>query len=267
MLKAFVDFCILIARKRYLIWELAKRDLSQKYAGSLLGMTWTVLHPMALIAILWFVFGFGLKTKPVSDAPFPVWLTAGIAAWFVLAEIVAESTTIVTANPHLIKKVMFPSHILPVVKVVSSFFNHMMFLCVLLLLMLMHGMTPPWSAVQFVYYYICLAVLGLGMSWFLSAVNVFTRDITQVVQIGLQLFFWLTPIVWDLSIMPPEFAPYIQLNPVYYIVQGYRESFFTAIPFWEHGWYGLYFWAWAGGLFVMGALVFRKLKPHFADVL
>jgi ABC-type polysaccharide/polyol phosphate export permease len=267
LLKAGYEFLLLIVHRRSLIWEMAKRDVAQKYAGSWLGLFWTVIHPLALICIFWFVFGFGLRSQPVADVPYAVWLTAGLAAWFALFEIVAESTTMITANPHLIKKILFPSQVLPVVKIVSAFLNHMVFLALLLILLVAQGHPPGLGALQFLYYYFCLTMLAVGVSWLTSALNVFIRDVAQAVQLLLQIFFWATPIVWDPGLMPERVRFYLKLNPVYYIVAGYRESFVSFVPFWEHPHLAAYFWAVTLLVFVLGAAVFRKLKPHFADVI
>lgn len=267
MVKSFFGFLALLAARRHLIWEMAKRDLIQRYAGSWLGLVWSFVHPLAMICIFWFVFGFGLKARPVADVPFVVWLMAGMAIWLSFAEIVAESSTMLTNNPHLIKKVVFPSQILPVVKAVSAFLSHCIFLVLLLLLMAANGVGLGWGAIQFGYYYLCMLVLALGLGWLTAALNVFARDVAQAVQLVLQIAFWATPIIWDLSIMPEKLHPYIRLNPVLYFVQGYRDCFIAFHPFWENWRGGLAYWAFALVVFALGGLLFQRLKPHFDDVI
>lgn len=261
------EFLLLLFQRRGLIWEMAKRDVAQRYAGSLLGMVWTLVHPLALLAIFWFVFGYGLRSKPVADVPFAVWLVAGLAPWFFFAEIVAESTVSITANPHLIKKVLFPAQILPVVKIVAALCNHGVFLALLAVLMLANGLPLRPMALQSAYYALALVVLGLSLSWLTSALNVFVRDVAQLVQLGLQILFWATPILWDLAIMPEPVQLWLRLNPMHYVVQGYRDSFLLGRPAWDHPVEGLWFWGLALVLFAVGGAVFRKLKPHFADVI
>jgi len=256
----------MLAQRRGLIWEMAKRDIMQKYAGSFLGLLWSILNPMALIAVFWFVFGYGLKSQPVADVPFVVWLTAGMSVWFAFHEIVSESTTIITSNPHLIDKIVFPTHILPVVKVVSCFLSHLVFMALVGVLMLINGVPLTLWALQFAYYYLAMVVLAVGVGWITSSINVFVRDVGQVVQLALQVGFWATPILWDISIMPPAIQYYVKLNPMYYIVQGYRDSFIGHVGFWQHPKLSLSYWIVAIAVFFVGALVFKRLKPHFADV-
>ncbi|MBF0227915.1 MAG: ABC transporter permease [Desulfobacterales bacterium] len=120
---------------------------------------------------------------------------------------------------------------------------------------------------QFFYYLFCLVVLGLGIGWAVSALNVFIKDISQIVAVLIQIGFWATPIFWDIKIMPSNIQTLIKLNPMFYIVQGYRDSFIYFIPFWKHDILSLYFWAVAIFTLIGGALIFKKLKPQFPDVL
>jgi lipopolysaccharide transport system permease protein/teichoic acid transport system permease protein len=110
-------------------------------------------------------------------------------------------------------------------------------------------------------------MLALGISWLVSSLNVFVRDVGQIVGVVLQVGFWATAIFWDMNMMSPEVQMWLKLNPVYYVVQGYRESFINFVPFWHHGLYTLYFWSVTASALLGGAFVFRKLKPQFADVL
>ncbi|MEQ8171616.1 MAG: ABC transporter permease, partial [Candidatus Eremiobacterota bacterium] len=95
----------------------------------------------------------------------------------------------------------------------------------------------------------------------------FIRDLSQVIGVILQFFFWLTPIFWSLKMVPEKMHWFFKMNPVYYITEGYRETFIYKIWFWEHPCLMLYFWGFTLTVFVLGALIFRKLRPHYADVL
>ncbi len=246
---------------------MAKREVATQYAGSILGCVWTFINPMVMILVFWFVFSVGFKTKPLNDVPFVVWLTAGMAPWFIFSEIVNGSANTIIIYAHLIKKTVFPSQILPVVKIVSSMVTHTVFVFLLLGLLFFQNMEFNIYFFQFFYYLFCLAVLGLGIGWAVSALNVFVRDIGQIVAVFLQVGFWSTPIFWDITIMPAKVQFFLKFNPVYYIIQGYRDSFISFIPFWHHSRYTLYFWAVTLFCFIAGAFIFRKMKGQFADVL
>ena len=132
---------------------------------------------------------------------------------------------------------------------------------------LLFGEQPSVWWLQIFYYMLCNIVLILGFTLFTSAVNVLFKDMGQIVNIMLQFGFWLAPVMWDLSMLPEQFHFWIKLNPFYYIVQGFRDSFVFHKGFWEYPGMTAYFWVVTGIVFILGCYVFKKLKPHFADVL
>ncbi len=253
--------------RRFLIREMAVRDISIQYVGSLLGFFWTFLNPLIMIFILWVVFSVGFKVTPLSHAPFVVWLTAGMAIWITFTQIISGSTGVIVNNPHLVKKVVFPVGILPVTKLASACITHLVFLLVLVGLMLLYGMPVSLYWFQIVYYFAAMSALALGLSWMFSSIQVFVRDMSQIVGVMLQFGFWATPIFWDLGMMPERLRWIFQLNPMFYVVQGYRDSFIEFIPFWQHPGMTIYFWGSTALIVAAGATVFTRLRPHFADVL
>lgn len=246
---------------------MARREIITQYVGSLLGFIWTFIHPMVLVTVFWFVFSIGFKSKPMGDVPFVVWLTAGMAPWFMFSDVVLGSVGVIVGNGHLIKKTLFPAQILPIIKLLSGTVTHAIFLFVLLCLIIFQKMPISLFYFQVFYYFFCMIFLVLGIAWAVSALNVFIRDIGQVVGVVIQVGFWATPIFWDINMMPVNIQFYLKLNPMYYIVQGYRETFISFVPFWHHPELTVYFWFCALATFCAGALVFKKLKKQFADTL
>ena len=267
MLKSFLYFIRLIYLQKHLIVTMAKREVATQYVGSLLGFIWTFINPMVLIFVFWVVFSVGFRVQPKNDVPFVVWLTAGLSVWFVFVDIVNGSSGLIVSNAHLIKKTLFHSHILPVIKMVSCLITHSIFLLILIGLIVTQKMPLSLYYLQFLYYLLCMSVLALGISWIVSALNVFIRDVGQTVNVILQVGLWATPIFWDIQMMPPGIQIIFKCNPMFYIVQGYRESFIYFAPFWSHPAQTLYFWCVSVTFFIAGALVFKKLKPQFPDVL
>jgi ABC-type polysaccharide/polyol phosphate export permease len=253
--------------KRRLILMMSKREIKSHYVGSILGFFWMIIHPIVMITVFWFVFSLGFKVKPLNEVPFVVWLTAGLAPWFFFLNIISGSTSVIVDNSHLIKKTIFYPQVLPVVKICSSMITHLIFVLILIGLILLQGMPVNVWFFQSFYYLLCLLALSLGISWGMSALNVFVRDIGQVVAVSLQVGFWVTPIFWDILMMPPKIQQLLKLNPVYYIIQGYRDSFINGIAFWQRPVYSLYFWVVTGIILFLGAFVFRRLRPQFSDVL
>ncbi len=266
-LSSYKQLSASVKENRVLIGSLAKREVKTQYVGSLLGVFWAFINPLVMILVFWFIFSVGFRVKPMNDVPFVVWLTAGMAPWFYFSEIIAGSTSIVVAHANLVKKTLFPSEILPVVKITSSLVAHAFFMLILQFLMLFQGIEFSLFMFQSLYYLLCLWALSLSISWTVSALNVFIRDISHLVNVLLQIGFWGTPIFWDITMMPVAVQKLLKLNPVYYIVQGYRDSFIYEIPFWHHPEQTIYFWMVTVFLFFFGAFTFSRLKPQFADVL
>lgn len=256
-----------IIKNKPLISSLARREVATQYIGSLLGILWAFIHPLTMILVFWFIFSVGFRVKPMSDVPFVVWLTAGMAPWFYFAGVINGSASVVVANANLVKKMRFPSEILPLVKLISNLVTHVFFVALLLFLILVHRLGVSVYYFQVVYYLICLWILALGISWMVSAINVFIRDVTHLVAIVIQVGFWATPIFWDINMMSDKIQLILKLNPVYYIVQGYRDSFIYFVPFWNYPYQTLYFWCFSLLVLLLGSRIFVKLKPQFADVL
>jgi ABC-type polysaccharide/polyol phosphate export permease len=246
---------------------LARREVASMYVGSFLGFVWSFIQPAVMILVFWFVFSIGFKAKPMNDVPFVVWLTCGMAPWFLFAGILSSTSTVIVQYGHLIKKTVFPSQILVAVKILSNMVGHLVFVVLIMVLILFQSMPLSLYYFQIFYYLVCLIVLASGLGWLISSVNVYARDVGQLIPVIVQVGFWGSAIFWDITIMPENIQFWLKLNPVYYIIQGYRDSFIYFVPFWEHGAYTLYFWVVAILSLLTGGWVFRRLKPHFADVL
>jgi lipopolysaccharide transport system permease protein/teichoic acid transport system permease protein len=255
-----------IIEKWPLLKTLAIREVRQQYIGSSLGIVWQVITPMVLITVFWGVFSVGFRVQPASGVPFVVWLTAGMSAWFVFAEIISGSVHCITGNAHLVKKVVFPVQALPIVKVLTALSNHFFFLVILCVLILLNNIPVTWYFVQGIYYFFCLIVLALGLGWMVAALNVFTRDTARLVGVLLQVGMWATPILWDIKILPEPYRTVFAANPVHYVVQGYRDSFLYAIPVTERLTETLIFWSITSCFLMAGIFVFKRLRPQFADM-
>ena len=244
---------------------LVKNDYRSRYMGSYLGIVWTFIQPAVTILVLWFVFETGFKARPMNDFPFILWLIAGMIPWFFLSEAISSGTTSVVDQSFLVKKVVFRVSVLPVVKICSAFLVHLFFLLLMVGIFFLNGYPPTLSMLGVVYYTFAAGILVLGITWLTSAVCVFIRDVTQIVNILIQLFFWLTPIFWTVSMAPEEYIGYLTLNPMYYIIEGYRSCFVNSTP--PSLEWSVYFWLVSLTIMLTGAIVFRRLRQHFADVL
>jgi len=263
----FITFLAELYSRRRIIYKLTKRDFKAGYLGSCLGMIWAFLIPVATTLIFWFVFQVGFKAQPISGYPYVLWLICGLVPWFFFSDCVSNGANSVVQNAFVVKKVAFSIGILPIIKIFSALIVHLCFLLLLVVLFLFYGYTLDIYALQVVYYLFCAFVFLVGLSWITSSVLIFFRDMGPIIAISLQMGFYLTPIFWNLDMLPPKYHLLMKFNPVFYIVQGYRESFIHKMWFWEHWGMTLYFWTITAIILVIGAVVFRRLRPHFADIL
>lgn len=264
-----------LIENRTLIRSLAKNDFRTKFAGSYLGTVWAFVQPVITVLIYWFVFdmAIGATASIRGELPLPyvLWLVAGIVPWFFFSDCVSAGTAVLMEYNYLVKKVMFNIDILPVIKIFSSIFVHVFFVAFMVVLFICYGYFPDFYVLQVIYYSFGVLLLALGISYLTSAVSVFFPDVRQIVNIALQVGIWATPIMWKLSDMqekiPHAVLAVIELNPFFYIVQGYREALIDKVWFFEHPWMTLYFWCFTAAICFLGVTVFRRLKVHFADVL
>lgn len=253
--------------QRTVLRVMAAREVRQAYVGTFGGVLWTVLLPLATVLTYWFVFSVGFKLETTRGEPYILFFVCGLAPWLMFTQIVASSVGVVTTNPHLVKKVVFPTEVLPVVQLLAALVMHGAMMAVVVVFLLAYDQPVSWYALQLVYYLFVMLVLALGLGWFLAAVNVFFRDVGQITTIIMGLWFWLTPIVWPLEILSARHAVWLKFNPMYYVTQGYRDSLLYDIGIWERPWATIYFWVVCLSVLAVGTAVFRRLKPDFAETL
>lgn len=259
-------------QSKQLIWKLSGNDFKKRYAGSYLGKIWAFVQPVITVLMYWIVFDkvFQTKAQMVAsgvEVPYVLYLTAGLVPWFFFSEALTGGTSALLEYTYLVKKVVFKISILPLIKVIAASFTHIFFTAVLLIIATTYGYYPTFYTLQVIYYTICLFVLALGICYLTSAVVVFFKDLQQLIGICLQLGMWATPILWDIHMLSPTMQKIMRINPLVYVVEGFRNSVYGEKWFFENLAGTLYFWAVTLLLFWFGTRIFKKLKTHFADVL
>ena len=261
-------------QSRGLIWKLAKNDFKKRYAGSYLGIVWALAQPVVTVLMYWIVFDkvFQARVEFVAAdgeaPPYVLYLMAGLVPWFYFSEAISQGTMALVEYTYLVKKVVFNISILPIIKVIAATFIHVFFVGILLVVAVCYGYTPTIYTIQLLYYSLCLVFFVLALSYLTSALVVFIRDLQQVISIALQIGMWATPIMWNIKMLPSDnMKTLFKLNPLVYIVNGYRSAIFEEEWFWEHFYSSTYFWIFTISMFCIGTLVFRRLRSHFADVL
>lgn len=257
-----------IWKHKEMVSELAKADFKKRIAGSYFGMVWMFVQPVVTIVIYYLVFTL-LRDGRNDRYPFILWLVAGLVPWFFFSEALQLATNSLYEYSYLVKKVVFNISVLPVIKVVSALFIHLIFLLIMVLFYGIMGYFPTAYWLQIPYYSLAMLVLVLAVGYLCASIYVFFKDMAQIVSIILQFGIWVTPIMWnyiEVGIGGTALA-LLKLNPMFYIVQGYRDSLLDQVWFWQRPGETLYFWVFALLFLFAGVSVFQRLRPHFADVL
>jgi lipopolysaccharide transport system permease protein len=254
-------------RHRSLIQSMARRDILARYRGSFGGIYWTLLHPILLMLTYFFVFGIVLQARFAGDpsrSGFALYFLAGMMPWMAFSEAVGRSPTILLENRNFIKKLIFPVVTLPVNLVAAGLVTELIALAALTVFSFIARGSLPATILWLPVLLIPQIFFTAGLTWFLSALGVFVRDLGQVIGFVLTLWFFLTPICYPVESLPPEAAAILAKNPIYALVRGYRAIFLEGQPppfgaTWK-------FWAVSIVVFVLGHAWFYKLRRSFADV-
>ncbi len=267
-----------ILENRKLIWQLAKNDFKSRFSGSYLGIIWAFIQPVVTVLVYWFVFEKGLRAGGINlksgiQIPFVLWLIAGLVPWFFFQDALSGGTNALVEYSYLVKKVVFQIDILPLIKVISVSFVHLFFVGFTIILYCCYGYLPSFYTLQVVYYSAAMFMLVLGIVYMTSAIVVFFKDLGQIISIVLQVGVWMTPVMWNINSpdldLPGWVLIILKLNPMYYVVEGYRQSLIDKVAIWDPSNWGklLYFWIFTIVMWLLGGHIFKKLKVHFADVL
>ncbi len=262
-------------QNRKLIRQLARNDFKTRYAGSVFGIIWAFIQPLVTVLVYWFVFG-RLGSGPVASRtgevyPFVLWLIAGLVPWFFFQDALSGGTGAMQEYSYLVKKVVFKISILPIVKEISVVYVHFFFIALTAVLYMAAGHFPDLYWLQMLYYSGALFLYALGIIYMTCSIVVFFKDLSQMISIILQVQVWMTPIMWNWTAysgrLPKWATSLLKINPLFYIVQGYRDSLMEKVWFWEHFDMTVYFWIITAVFFALGTFVFKRLKVHFADIL
>ncbi len=249
------------------LYQLAWHDLRARYAGAALGLFWSVIQPLVMALILWAVIGYGMRTSRIGGVPGLAWILPGMAAWSFFAEGLNAATLSLQEYAFLVKKVRFPVILLPPVKILSALAVHLIFLALTAAVLCWQGFRPSWHWLWLPYYTAGLLALLTGLAWITASLHALARDVGHVVNILLQFGFWLTPVFWSPEMIPGGVPGLLaRLNPMYYLVDGYRRCLALSVSP-GIGVTAAVFWLETAAIAWAGAMLFRRLRSHFADTL
>ena len=262
-----LEYYFELYKKNKVILYMAKIEFSLRYAGTLLGVFWVIIQPILTIMVFWLIFSQGLRISIPGDIPYSIYFICGFIPWVMFNEVVTTSINGVRGNLNLIKKTAFPSEILPIVYLLSASVVHLIFIIILLMIIIANGLTINLFLFFFVFYYILLSMFVSGISWLAAGLNVLYKDVGQFVSVLMNLWFWITPIAWNINMVPEDYRWIVYLNPLTYFIEGYRNIFIYHDMSKIIDWYSLYGVTICFIIFVTGSILFRYLKSEFSDAI
>ncbi|WP_231501722.1 ABC transporter permease [Bordetella petrii] len=254
---------------RQLIGNLVRREVVGRYRGSALGLLWSFFNPVLMLLVYTFVFSVVFRARwpggSESKAEFALVLFAGLIIFNLFAECINRAPSLILGNTNYVKKVVFPLEVLPCVLLGSALFHMMISLLVWLIFYLFLFGLPHLTVLLFPVVVLPLAIMTLGLSWFLAALGVFLRDVTQFITIVTTVLMFLSPIFYSAEALPERYRTFLHVSPLTLIVEQGRD-----VLFWGKGitWstWGLYMVA-ATMIAMLGFAWFQKTRKGFADVL
>src|SRR5919199_4668664 len=255
-----------------LLRTLVRRDLEARYKGSVLGNLWPLLNQLSQLLIYTYVFSIVLNVKlslkglPANDATFGLWLFAGLLPWIAFTGGLTQSAGAVIDQPNLVKKVVFPLALLPLVPILSTFIESAFGLMALIVLVALSSHTLHSTLALLPLVWLPQLFLTVGLGYLAAGLTVFLRDIPQTLGVVLNLWFYLTPIVYPASVIPEAFRGWVfWLNPLAALAEVYRDLILIGeVKHWGE-------WGIASAIslivFCFGFWCYQRLRPAFADVL
>jgi lipopolysaccharide transport system permease protein len=254
-----------LPRYRALIQSLVARELKARYRGSVLGFFWSFINPLTLLLIYTFVFKYVMKTNVTGADPYGLFMFCGILPWTWFATSLTESSGVLISGGNLIKKVLFPAEVLPIVTVTANMIHFFLGLPILAIFLVWYR--APTTIGELLCFPLVVAVqylFTLGCALLLSALTVHFRDIRDILSNVLTLWFFATPIIYPYMSAPPIAMRFMNWNPMAHIVISYQEILFFAGPFGH--------WKWLAalgvgsvGFFLFAYFVFDRLRDSFAE--
>ncbi len=259
---------IAIWRYRFFVFSSIKTEFRIKFVRSSLGGLWMILHPLSQVIIFAFVLSAVMSAKlPGIDNryAYAIYLMAGTLGWSLFAEIVNRCLTLFIDNGNILKKLVFPKMALPLIVTGTALINNILLFVAILAIFGVLGHMPGAALIWLPLLMLITIALALGLGLVLGVLNVFIRDIGQIVPVGMQFLFWFTPIVYMVNIIPEQYQKWLALNPLIPVITGYQNVLlYNKAPDWS-----------SLGAIVIIALVllafalllFRKASPEMVDQL
>ncbi|MGN1299293.1 MAG: ABC transporter permease [Candidatus Scatovivens sp.] len=263
-----MNFFKTLIKNRKLAFQLGKNDFRNRFANTSLGAMWGFLQPFVFMMMYVIVFQFIFGMQGDGGSPYVVWFLPGMAIWQCLNDSIMSASSSIRNYSYLVKKVVFPIDIIPIISLIGSSFVSIFLIIIALVVCTIFGYTPNILMILYVIFALCAFIIAFTR--LTSALTTLVPDFSNFLGILMQLFFWATPVVWSVSrlIEHPTILKIIQCMPFSYLVTAFRQAFMGENIILEYnGFYTIVFWIITIFMFLWGNYVFKKSKKDFADVL
>lgn len=254
-----------------MIQRISKYEEKATYQSHYLGLIWQFLNPAIQIGIYYLVFGLGVNQgREVDGVPFIVWMLIGIIAWFFINSSILGASNSIYRQIGMVSKMKFPVSILPMVNIRSNFVSYRAMMVLLIGSMFSFGIYPTIYWLQYFYYFFCMIVFLFAFGVLNSTITILVRDYHIMLQSILRLLFYLSGPIWDFEKMfagsaHPGLVKLLTLNPLYYLIDGFRDTFLSKQWFWEKGSQSVFFWLVTGVILIVGSHIHMKFRTRFVD--
>ncbi len=263
-----MEFFKTVIKNKKLIFQLGKNDFRNRFANTSLGSIWGFVQPFVYMFTYVIVFQYILKTGSAGNDPYLVWFLPGMSMWMCINDSIISASNSIRSYSYLVKKVVFPVDIIPIISIVASAIVSLFLFLITIVVCTIFGYTP--NILILLYVIISAYVFIIAVTRFTSAVSTLVPDFTQLLNVIMQLLFWFTPIVWNLSMLGGHqtLLKIFKCMPPTYLVTGFRQAFIEGNIITEgNGIFTIAFWIITILIFVWGNYIFKKNKKDFADVL
>ena len=255
---------------RQQIFKLAKADLIKTYRGAALGWAWAIIKPAVTIFVYWFTFQIGLRAgKDVEGFPFFLWLISGVIPWFYMSDMITGGTECIRKYSYLVTKMKFPISTIPTFFSISKFMVHLALLAIMIIIFIAMGYPPDIYLLQLPIYMLLSFLFFTVFSLFSSLLACMSKDFSNLVKSLVTAVFWLSGIIWNINTLKdiPWLRALLKINPVTYLVEGYRNCFIHKTWIWESPKTLIAFLIILLVLTIASIWVYRKLRKEIPDVL
>ena len=268
-LQPFREVFRLLTTYKTLTWEMAKREITDRYRGQFFGLFWAVIHPLVLIGVYIFVFVIVFKIKIGGTREMPLdyttYLLSGLIPWMAVQESMSKASTVITSNASLVKQVVFPIEILPIKSVLASMITQGIFFAILIVYVLATHTTLP-ITYALLPLLVFVQMIGMaGVSYVLAAIGTYFRDIKDIAQVFTVVGIYVMPIFYLPEQVPEIFRLILYLNPFSYMIWCYQDALYFGK--FMHPWAWVVYIVVSHLVFALGYRLFHRLKVMFGNVL